>query len=624
MNQRANSYSIPAWRISAFLTVVLGAAALAPLGTFRMLLFAAAPGLVAALGLRRRWRALEYPVAGVALSLALWAAAAPLLWKGGSALSAWWTPALALLWTVGEWRHNRRVVFHATKADVSAAAFMALMAVPIVAVFWANGMATGDGQPVYRAREWFAWDGFYLFSLVQSAIESQGAPIENPFLAGAPNCYPSLIHCGLAQLTLQSGQIAALAVPKTHLLFSLATMGLLVFAPMRRAGMQTLGWRSFASFAGAAGVALLRPDLFIYPQTNSFAFSFLLLIVWLLGPRPPRTPAVPLAAALALALALVFSHTLTSIAALALIAFDALHCLKEKTSRGRGMILMLGLAALAVFFKALNSPPFPSEVDFKPIMIDWLTFFLSISPWIPSLIVIGVAIAGARRRISLCFPSLALALLWGVYYVYGACQADEAGQRFVQFNAERFLHLAALAVLPALLAFRSGSAAFLLAAVAIGAIGHPSALARMTPRLIWAEPLEVSAGDMKLFEEIRLKTPPESRFIVNQDRYALAAFTGRAQTPCQAENLWGRNTIPKGEFRALVSNSRRFWSEASPPERVDFMRQRGLTHALLTGPWAEGVPKLADVRSMFPDGAVDVSAKSGSFIVKRAEKPGAQ
>lgn len=603
--------SLLARHLSSFLTVLLFAAALLPVGPVRMYLFGALPGLVLALGFRRRWRLLEFPAVGVALSLPLWAIAAPILYKIDPFWSTWWTPILAFVLTVYEWPRKRRIYFRATKFDAAAAALMIVMAIPIALVFFANGLRTIDGEIVYLARDWFRDDSFYFFALTQAAIEGGGLPDHNPFLAGTPNCYPSLIHGAFGQLTIQGGGPAAVAVHRLSVMYLLANIGLLVLAPVRRAGVKAHGWRALAVFVGALSVALLRPDLFVYPNTNAFAWSFVLLIFWFLGPKPSRTPMSSLLFALALSAALAFSHAMTFMAALVLLACDSTSCLLSRSARKRGLSLVFCLVALAMIFGFVNSTPYPNELSLRPASLDWATVLLfDGSHWAIPLMAICAVAVGCRRRTALALPGMALAILSGLYFVFGLFQAAPSDQWFIQFNAGRFVHFGLLAALPGCLMFRRKISLAIGAALLLGAVASPTFFARRTPRLVQSDPLVLSSDTMDAFERIRLETPPDARFITNRDDYALAAFTGRGQPPCNEDNVWGRNAMTEADFDAFREDVARFWREASSPEqRLAIMRRYGLTHALVMNSLEE------HAKGLFPPGSIKTVVDEVDLVV---------
>src|SRR5205823_11362504 len=71
--------------------------------------------------------------------------------------------------------------------------------------------------------------------------------------------------------------------------------------------------------------------------------------------------------------------------------------------------------------------------------------------------------------------------------------------------------------------------------------------------LIDDSPRIVDSTELALLDRIRRELPVDARIIVGANDKTVSAFTGRAQSPAQARNIWGLNTPSPAEFYERVS-----------------------------------------------------------------------
>jgi len=103
---------------------------------------------------------------------------------------------------------------------------------------------------------------------------------------------------------------------------------------------------------------LIRPDHLIFPQTQAFAFGFLLLLVWNLGRRPSRMTPAQFMFAAALMIILVCSHTVCSAASLAILTAVAWESMVKKSAKSAAMFGGLALIGM-ILFAWMNAQPYP-------------------------------------------------------------------------------------------------------------------------------------------------------------------------------------------------------------------------------------------------------------------------
>jgi hypothetical protein len=251
--------------VFAFLLI----AALLPLGPARVLLFTGLSGFAPLACVRRRWHWLELLVTPPAASLLLFAFAGAGL--GPRSALVGFVPALLCL-SLALWarRADRRITLVLGWPDAAAALALAIWIWPVVSVFRRNGLHLAG----YLARNWFGRDSFYLFSIAEEAVQRNGWPVENPFLAGVGNYYPSLLHVGLGTLAAQSTAPTPVGILWPVPLLLVASPVLCLLAALRDSGRASL-LRGIVVLVGLGGAVGLRPDLFVYPHTQALAMGWL-------------------------------------------------------------------------------------------------------------------------------------------------------------------------------------------------------------------------------------------------------------------------------------------------------------------------------------------------------------
>jgi len=608
------------------LAATLALAALARVGPTRMTLFAAAGGLGPFLLVRRRWGVSDLLMVPLATSALLWAVLATILTLSHSplpALAAWAPAFIAAGLAIVAWRQGRQIELVLSPLDAAPLLAAGLAAIPILAVFAHNG-PQGDR---YVAHSWFNLDSFYFFALAQESVERGGWPDENPFLAGVPNYYPSFLHVGLGALATQGGPTVAICLAWLTPFFLIASVGLWVAACMRAAEA-----RSFAAAATTSGIALLgvagavglRPDLFIYPHTQSFAFGWLALLVWLAAAEP-LDPASTIAAGV-VALALVLAHTITGAAALVFAAGTSLRLLLTRETRRQGLFVAAGGLALALVFWRVNALPY-SGLRGPFALSSFSRTGPALQPWLWPMVGLATAVAASWRRPARALPALGTVALGAAYCLYGTMQMDPAEGRFVVFNAVRFFHLGLLLALPPALRGdrRIGLAAVLL--VAVSAAWHPSDLARASRSLIDDTPIVVDASELALFERVRHELPVDARILYATPEprpdLSFPAFTGRAESPI-GRNIWGLNTLPASEFDQRRRDALAFPTLPSDQWRAVLDRWR-YSHVLLrivVPPEIDPASAPRWVEAQLPPGELVVQMAAGNlFLLARRADP---
>ncbi len=394
--------------------------------------------------------------------------------------------------------------------------------------------------------------------------------------------------------------------------------------------------RSFAAAAMLSGVALagvagavgLRPDLFIYPHTQAFAFGWLGLMLWLAAAEPLH-PARVIAAGV-VAFGLVLAHTVTGAAALVFTAGTAFRLLLTPTSRRQGLFVAAGSLALALMFWRMNALPY-SGPRAAFALSSLATIGPDLEPWLRPMVGLALTLAACWRQPAQGLPALATAGLGAAYYLHGSMLVDEGERTFVLFNAPRFLDLGLLlGLLPALRGDRRiGLAGALL--VAISAAWHPTGLAKAAKGLIDGSPVVVDASKLALFERVRSTLPVEARILWptpgSVPDYALPAFTGRAQSPIQA-NLWGLNTLSAREFDGRLRDVLDFPS-LPPADWPEVLDRWGYSHILARVTVPPGIESASASRwleAQLPQGKLVVEMAAGNlFLLARrtGDAPGA-
>lgn len=604
-----SAVSLP--RALAGLGVVLLVTALLPASIGKALLLLLLGGIAPLIVLRRDWTLVSLACAAPVAALPLWSLATFIAFAvGGRGALAFWPAAVALVLALVARRRNQRLALHLDARDGWALGIALLASIPVGIVFAANG-----GQPdgSYVAHAWWGRDSFYFFSLVQMALARGAYPLENPFVASAPNLYLSAAHLGFAGLCEQSGAIAARSVPRLGLALLFASFGL-VFLALSKHASAPAGQRRLVVPAVATLLWLgFRPDLFLCPQTQGTVFGAFALVLLLHGEdnRPGERALVA-----GLCLYLAFAHAVTAAVVTVYLAASAVHALgRGKRARFRWQAALALL--LALLYLVLNRPPYPSARG----GFAWANLgagAVHFVPWIlPSLSVAAVAVFAWRRRLPWLLPVGALGLGLA-YYGFGMTLADPGHRWFVTFNAERFPHYALLVAFASLPLLSRTAGLVSLTVALLGLVLHPPALVAASTQLVTDKPLRVSARVLGVLDEVRTRTPPEARVLVLARSYSLAAFTGRAQAPIESFEMWAMNALPAGE----VARRQQEWATfaaVAPAERERVLAVRGYTHLVLQVP--DGAEPVAFVQALLPSRQPRLVAAAGDVALLALPAP---
>jgi hypothetical protein len=549
---------------------------------------------------------MEAMAASVLLSLPLWGLLTRLAWAlDATGVLPWLAVAASIAATLAAPRRPLRLA--PGPVDAAALGLGLVHAALLVAVFSANGFQA-DGS--YLARSWWARDGFYLFAQAQAAIGAAGAVHGNPFVAGAPDLYPSFFHDALAGISMIAGGPAAIAVPVIAPAYLSAAVVMIVPAMGARLDRRA-SWREAALAAGwALAFLALRPDLFAYPSAQPLAFGALLLTFRLLVARKPGPHQVALA--ICILAALVLGHTVTSAAALAVAAVAALACLAGRGGRATGVVLACAVAALAAAWLAANAVPNPrlSGGSSDPLRDFALEAF--IGPWIvPASAVIVLAATRYRDPAAAATPVVLLGLC-AVSYFNGRGLPTLQDALFVLFNAERFAWLALLASGPLLLTRPGWIPALAVAATLAGAVALPHPLALRTAGLVTDEGVRMTAAAIDAYAVVADATPVDARFVTTAHDFAMPAFTGRSQAPVEPGMHWSYGAFEPGKEDSLYLEHRGMFDMA-PDGRAHVKARRGYTHAWVD--FETGADPQRVAATFLPDGRASVLVAGPGFAV---------
>ncbi len=606
--------SLPVTPLLAGLGAVLGLAALAPVGALRLALFSAASGIAPFLLARRRWTASELLVTPVVTSTLVWSVIGTLMVGPALRALAPWVPAIVAgtLASIA-WRRRRRIEVGLSAADAAPLVAVALAAVPVCAVLAHNGLE-GDH---YVAHGFFALDTFYLFALAQESVVRGGWPTENPFLAGVYNHYPSFSHVGLGALASQGSPTVAISLPWLAPWFLVASVGLWVAACVRAATVRSAGDAAMTAaiaLVGVGGVVGLRPDLFVYPHTQAFALGWLALMLWLAA-EPADTPS--LAAAVVVALGLVMAHTVTGAAGVTFVAGTAVTSWVGRETRRRGFFL--GGASLVLLLVLWGTSALPYGGPRGPFTLAGLAApWHYLRAWVWPMAGLALALVSSWRSPGQMLPALGAVALGALYYLHGSMLLETNERVFVIFNGERFLLLGLLlGLLPAVRGDRRiGLAAVLL--MGASALWRPTDLARAAKeKLIDEPPRVIDASELGLYDRMRRELPVDARIIVASPDKAMPAFTGRAQSPAQANNIWGLNTLSPDEFDRRVDAVLGL-SSLPTAEWPPVFDRWAYTHLLFQPklpPGMDPTSARAWVEAKLPPGELTVQMSSGPYFL---------
>lgn len=582
-----------------------------------MLILALLPAAAPLLLVRRRWHSTELLSMIPVASLALWCAATPIYWYCRSErYLLWWPAALALICGLVCLIRRRRVIIQSGSRDTAALIAGAFLAVPIMAVYFSNGPRMIDWEPGFVARHWIREDSFYLFALAQMSAVRQAYPHENPFLSGTPNCYPSLIQGALGAICRIDSRPAPIAL-WPYWIFPLIAVGPLMVHILSqfwtRSGIVTLLGLLFA-------FVLIRPDHLVFPQTQAFAFGFLLLLVWNLGRQPSQMILTRLVIAAGLLIILVFSHAVCSAAALAILAAVALHCALRKSPKhaaAYGGLALLG----AALFAWMNKVPYPPPMsDIFPDKNAWALVASEFRPyWVVTLIILYSYdrrwLEGRHPRDSWsAIATFFLVAISVMYAAHGLTRASQFDRWFAIYNAPRFLVLALFFSLPQWMAvlprIPPRSRYWRIAGLLLGIGGFLPQTARETILLVTGPPYVLDAEKLGMFTDIRNKTRPNQSILTNLPDYPVPTFTGRAQYVDKLAPFFTVGCVPENEVAKRLRDKEAIFSNQISQPMETWLCERNISALmLLKGPPAqlEKVPTGPKIKMLYDSGHASIA-----------------
>lgn len=540
---------VPAAPLHFGLAGLLALAAALPPGQVRLLLLGTLSGAPVLLALRPRWGT-DLLLAPTLASLFLWAPLALVLWKVHLfALGPWLLAVMALGLGFRARRARSEMELSLSWADGAGLLALILVSIPIVAVFTHNGMEGGR----YLARSWFGRDGAYLFALAQEAVERGAWPAENPLAAGLANYYPAMVHVGLGALSIEGGAPAAVDLIWLSPFYLACAPALWVYAAARSG----TGWRAaLAALLGGAGPFLLRPDLFIFPQAQPYAFGGLALLLWL---GLDLSTALAQVAALVVAAEVILAHSVSGTVAVVLVGGQALQWLVDRSTRRLGAAAVAATLGLGLLFLRLSALPHPgARGPLSAQAFSGIEAF--VAPWEWPLAAVATVLLMNLRRPAQIASTVGIVGLGLAYYAFGGTQLDPSDRWFVLFNAERFFHLALLVALPLVASRPNWVVLVAVGVVTASAILRPTGLALGSRNLLVEAPQVAEATDLTLFERIRRETPPEARLMTNWGGFLVPALTGRAQQPVEGRETTGaQGTVTPQDFAARFGDAQQFF-----------------------------------------------------------------
>jgi hypothetical protein len=302
----------------------------------------------------------------------------------------------------------------------------------------------------------------------------------------------------------------------------------------------------------------------------------------------------------------------------------SLRLLLTRETRRQGLFVAAGGVGLALMFWRTNALPYSGPRS--PFALSSLSGSGDeLQPWLWPMVGLALAMASSWKRPAEVLPALLTVGLGTAYYLYGTIQMDTVARAFVLFNAVRFFQLALLlGLLPALRGDRRiGLGAALL--VAVSAAWHPPDLARASWTLIDGTPIVVDASERTLFERVRRELPVDARILWATpgpiSDYALPAFTGRAESPFQA-NLWGLNTLPASEFDQRLNDVLAFPTlpPAEWPAVLDRWRYSHVLLRIAIPPTIDPASAPRWIEGQLPPGELVVQMAAGDlFLLARTD-----
>lgn len=598
--------------LSALLAATIACAAVAamPATPARCACLLLTSGVAPLLALRGRYSVTELLAFVPLASIVMWSLLAVIGGRLPTVVLALAPVALAAVLAGLEVKRRRTIEVSLGALDGAALSVAALVALPVRAVFAHNG-AVASALPSFQARAWYARDTLYFASLAEMHVATGATPHENPLVAGAPNLYPSLLHCGIGLLSRLGGVRVPFALDVIAPILLIASVAAIPLVVVRAVDDANRARGALVAGALTLAFVMLRVDLFVYPHTQSLVLGWLVLGLAFLVPAT-HSRGTTLVGALILA-ALPFAHTVTGTVAMILVAACGLAALRERATRLLGVAFLVGAVAIVLVASRVYALPFPSErlPSFPPGVRAMLEPVLA--PWRAVVVAILLLCAASLRSPSRVAAPLLTLALGAAYYAYGAKLVSGGDRWFVHYNAERFIHYAFFASFLAPALRRPVVAGAAIALVAAGLYASPPVVTQASLSLVQASALMQLPAELQLFDAIRARTPPRARIISELGDYALPAFTGRAQATVEAGTLWSMGTLPAGQVEALAGERTQFFG-AAPAERLRIARLRGYTHAVVATHLAADA-RAAYAAQFLPDGAARLVYASPEYLL---------
>lgn len=560
-------------------------AALMPPSPLRALLLVSFTGWGAAALSGRRWTFTGLVLASLAWGLPLWGLISLAGWACGLADYLPWLAVALDAVLLGGAAFARLPLHVKPFRAIDAWAWLAMLVigVPLITIQQVNGPQGSPGQERFEARLFISHDSMYAFSLAQSALDHQEYPRENPLMAGAPNAYPSLLHCGLGGLTGAGGDVAALVLWPIYPWITLPGIGLVVLALWRWSPRRS---RLASALLGVGYIIFLciRPDHFIYLQTQAFTMPLFGLLLHAWPGTAARTPWRRWILFGLLQGLLIAAHTVTAVAGLALIAGAGFRYLQRHRPRLalRQWPTVLAVASLAGFFlmnnhyraEPLHSPPSWPDVFnlawvhtrgyYVPFFVGLLALALRLKkPWHPW------AIAAL----------LLLACTMG-YWLNGMLGGSFSTIFFGLFNAARFaLNGLMFSLIFAVIQTRKSAVIYFLLGLN-GVFIQPEVVPDL-PQFITAEPNSYSISQIRQArKDMPQNTGVYKHQITDVPYSAVSAFTAYSNynpvTP-----FFALGTVDEMFFEMKRIKTLRFFRSYSPQQRLQFARDNDISVVVL-------------------------------------------
>ena len=559
-----------------FLLLMVGAAL--PACSLRMHLFTVLSGTVPLLFMRRRWGLVTLLLLSVPVSLLMWSGITLVLGTISIryyALSPWIVALLS-----GLVIYRQQVAKHCPPAQIRVkpnpgewcAIGFAILGLFFMGVMWLqNGLwpaPNGNMNWIY-CQVWSGMDCLYLCALAEQVLMRGGWPVENPFMAGVGNYYPSLCHCGLAGLTYLRGNCVYVGAMSWMVTHGACSAGLLGLVCCRFAGSMRKWHGVFFGAIAALFFVIQRGDLLFFPQTSFLVTPVLLLLAWLLFDLKGHQKAMRATAiAIVIAYLLIISHTVSSVVAGVLLTVVMLSMLARPSTRRAGFAVMIALVGIGILFLAMNHFPYAGVPGYyEREWLSWQQNFRVLT--LPVLIVLSIGIVGVCfLRGSGLFRGgiilFALATAGLLYQLQGVFAPDGWNRWFRMFNSVRFWQLGLLFTIPFFAHIKSRIVALAVPSLLILAtfIFPNSTMSLSLAPFSQPSFKFVNAKSEGILKYLREKTEPTDVISSNYPHF-FSAFTGRCELMADEENCWGMDTLPPEKFWSMREEYLRLWTSDS-------------------------------------------------------------